>query len=81
MVKNEIVFYTIWTSYDDKGNGRDNEAFDSYDEAFANRMNYADWYRPNGCVSIKRYVVSKNIKVTDTWFINQYGEIEAHYNH
>ncbi len=50
----DFELYSIYTE-DDEYRGSNKEFFYSYDDAYAARMQYANWYRPNGDVWIRRY--------------------------
>ena len=45
----DFELYSICTE-DDEYRSSNKEYFYSYDDAYAARMNYANWYRPNGDV-------------------------------
>ena len=49
-----IDIYSINTEKSEYSSS-DDEWFASFEEAVANRMKYANWYRPNGDIWIKHY--------------------------
>lgn len=71
------VIYAIATEKDEYRCTED-EWFDSFDDAMANRMKYANWFRPNGNVWIHKHNGSP--RVSEAWLIDETGNIEIHYD-
>ena len=71
------VIYAIATEQDEYRRTED-EWFDSFEDAMANRMKYANWFRPKGNVWICKHNGSP--RVSEEWLINETGEVESHYD-
>ena len=70
--------YSIYTS-DNEYNGSDKELFMSYEEAYAARMNYANWWSEDGDIWIRHF--DKNGRsMLEEWHINPEGRIVDHYD-
>ena len=71
--------YAIYTEDNEYG-GSIKEFFSSFEEAMENRMNYANWWCPNGTVWIKKYPANrKEFYASERWYINADGTIDRHY--
>lgn len=68
--------YSIYTE-DDEYRGSNKEFFYSYDEAYAARRKYANWYRPNGDVWIRRYDKT-GAHCIQEWHVDVNGSIVKH---
>lgn len=73
----DFEIYSIYTE-DDERRGSDKEYFHSYNDAYAARMNYANWYRPNGDVWIRHYDKT-GCHCIEEWHIDHDGGIIRHY--
>ena len=71
------VIYAIATEKDERRCTED-EWFISFEDAMANRMKYANWFRPNGHVWIKKH--KGGPRVSEEWLIDETGNIESHYD-
>lgn len=69
--------YSIYTE-DDEYRGCNKEYFHNYDDAYAARMNYANWYRPNGDVWIRHYDKTGCHRIEE-WHIDYDGGIKSQY--
>lgn len=73
----DFELYSIYTE-DDERRGSNKEYFHNYDDAYAARMNYANWYRPNGDVWIRHYD-KMGSHCLEEWAIDADGGIIRHY--
>ena len=69
--------YTINVTIDEY-NFKTVEYFYSFKDAMAARMNYANWYRDNGDVYIRR-VGKDGVHVIEEWHIDKDGNIINHW--
>ena len=69
--------YSIYTE-DDEYRGSNKEFFYSYDEAYAARVKYANWYRPNGDVWIRHYDKT-GAHCIEEWHVDRDGSIIRRY--
>lgn len=63
---------------DDEWHSSDKEFFTSYEDAYAARMKYANWYRPNGDVWIRRYDKT-GCHCIEEWAIEADGTCRKHF--
>jgi len=73
----DFELYSICTE-DDEYRSSNKEYFYSYDDAYAARMNYANWYRPNGDVWIRHYDKS-GCRCLEEWHIDYDGGTIRYY--
>ncbi len=73
----DFELYSIHTE-DNERESSNKEYFHSYDDAYAARMNYANWYRPNGDVWIKHYD-NTGCHCIEEWHIDCDGSIIDYY--
>lgn len=59
MLKRTFDYYAIYTS-DSETRSSDKAFFDTIEEAFNERMNYANWWEPEGNVYIRHYRLHDN---------------------
>ena len=59
MLTKTFDYYAIHTS-DSDTHSSDKALFDTLKEAFSERMNYANWWEPNGNVYIRHYRLHDN---------------------
>lgn len=55
------------------------ELYASFEEAMEHRMEYANWWRPNGDVWIQRYKANNTFHCSEEWHISKDGTITDHY--
>lgn len=73
----DFELYSIYTT-DDERRGSDKEYFYSYNDAYAARMNYANWFYPDGDVWIRHYdKTGRNF--IEEWHIDCDGDIIKYY--
>lgn len=67
--------YAIYTT-DNEYNGSIKEYFVSFEDAMNNRMKYADWWSPNGRVTIKKFPANSSMTyASESWDIHEDGRI------
>lgn len=79
-----MLNFDLYAIYTEKSEvtGSVDEMFASFEEAMAHRMEYANWWRPNGDVWIKKYKGGKKQFVSvESWHINADGKICDHYKY
>ena len=74
---NRKDFYAIEVEVDECHSTQE-EYFETYEEAFKNRMKYANWYRPQGDVWIVK-MCGKTLRKIEEWHINASGKAVSHY--
>lgn len=76
MLTRTFEYWAISTADNEYGSS-DKEFFDTFADAMAARMNYADWYCPKGVCTLLHYRLgpdSKKAKVLDSVYLRANGE-------
>lgn len=76
MVKLDI--YAIYVETSERG-GQVVDLYNSFEECMEHRMEFANWWRPNGDIWIKHYSGGKNFCPDEDWHIGEEGNIISHY--
>lgn len=77
MLKTDL--YAIFTEKSERSGSID-EMFTSFEEAMNHRMEYANWWRPNGDVWIRKYEAGKKQFIpVEEWYIDKDGNVTNHY--
>lgn len=70
-------YYAIYIETDERS-GREVDYFETFEEAMDNRMKYANWWRPNGDIWIRKKSGNKN-RTIEEWHIDSDGYIANHF--
>lgn len=70
--------YSINTEKDERRSS-DDELFLTFEDAMANRMRFANWWRPNGDIWIHKYPANSRFSYSEVWHIDKDGNIVSHY--
>lgn len=75
----DFDLYSIYTEKSER-TGSIDEFFLTFEEAFENRMRFANWWSPQGDVWIHKYPASSSFYCSESWLIDKDGNITSHYN-
>lgn len=77
MVKLDIYAIYVETS---ERSGQVVDLYNSFEECMKHRMEFANWWCPQGNIWIKHYPGGKSLSPDEEWHIDEKGTIIGHYD-